>query len=141
MFKNISPDLVLSGRTSPANLGVRSFPVRKNDKRTLSMCRKIVVAKFVESLLVHIFRDLMNTKVFCCLWFWNLKKCLFCEKANGILLPKLFRPTVRRNCSSDGEKICKNFEITRTICSNSERSEQFLVTECFFNLFLEVSQI
>ena len=33
------------------------------------------------------------------------------------------------------------FEITRTIYSNSERSEQFLVTECFFNLFLEVSYI
>ena len=35
----------------------------------------------------------------------------------------------------------KFFSITRTICLNSERSEQFLVTECFFNLFLEVSQI
>ena len=34
------------------------------------------------------------------------------------------------------QRICKTFEITRTICSNSERSEQFLVTECFFN-FLE----
>ena len=33
------------------------------DKRTLSKCGKILVAKFVESLLVHIFRDLMNTKV------------------------------------------------------------------------------
>ena len=54
-----------------------------------------------------------------------------------------------KNCSSDWEKtfenwdwrprICKHFEITRTIYSNSERSEQFLVTECFFNLFLEVS--
>ena len=41
------------------------------------------------------------------------------------------------NCSSDRE-ICKNFEITKAIYSNSERSEQFLVTECFFNLFLEV---
>ena len=30
------------------------------------------------------------------------------------------------------EKIFKDFEITRTICSNSGRSEQFLVTECFF---------
>ena len=38
------------------------------------------------------------------------------------------------------QRIFKNFEITRTIYSNSERSEQFLVTECFFNLFLEVSQ-
>ena len=40
------------------------------------------------------------------------------------------------------EKNCyKNFEITRTIFSNSEGSEQFLVTECFFNLFLEGSHI
>ena len=29
MFKNISPDLVRSGRICPANLGVRSRPVRK----------------------------------------------------------------------------------------------------------------
>ena len=33
----------------------------------------------------------------------------------------------------------KFFSITRKIYSNSERSEQFLLTECFFNLFLEVS--
>ena len=52
-----------------------------------------------------------------------------------------------QNCSSDREKLLKfeaeaqEFEITRTIYSNSERSEQFLVTECFFNLFLEVSHI
>ena len=55
------------------------------------------------------------------------------------------------NCSSDREKLlkfeaegrefAKEFEITRTIYSNSERSEQFLVTECFFSLFLEVSYI
>ena len=56
------------------------------------------------------------------------------------------QPTVRKNCSSDQEKllkfkICKIFEITRTIFSNSYKSEQFLVTECFFNLFLEVSHI
>jgi hypothetical protein len=70
---------------------------------------------------------------------------------NGILLPKLFWPTVRKKCSSNRERtleirgwrprICKTFEITRTIYSNSERSEQFLVTECFFNLFLEVSHL
>ena len=96
---------------------------------------------------------------------------------NGILLPKLFWPTVRKNCPWDREKrfwdhknnlfkqwkvrtifgngmlvlkvshikfeirgwrprICKNFEITRTICLNSERSEQFLVTECLSWRFL-----
>ena len=61
---------------------------------------------------------------------------------NGIFLPKFFWPTVRKNCSSNREKtfeirgwrsrICKIFEITRTIYSNSERSEQSLVTECLF---------
>ena len=70
---------------------------------------------------------------------------------NGVLLPKLFLPSVRKNCFSDLEKLLKFeaegrefenfFEITRTIYSNSERSEQLLVKECFFNLFLEVSHI
>ena len=68
----------------------------------------------------------------------------------GILLPKLFRPTVRKmfywlrktfEIRGWRPRICKNFEITRTICSNSERSEQFLVTECFFNLFLRFSDL
>ena len=58
---------------------------------------------------------------------------------------------MRKNCSSDREKLLK-FEaegrefakILRSLeqfIQNSERSEQFLVTECFFNLFLEVSHI
>ena len=42
----------------------------------------------------------------------------------GILLLKLFWPTVRKIVLV----IEKNFEITRTIYSNSGRSEQFLVT-------------
>ena len=46
-----------------------------------------------------------------------------------------------KNCSRDRERICIIFEITRTINSNSERSGQFLVTECFFKLFLDVSHI
>ena len=37
--------------------------------------------------------------------------------------------------------ICKHFEKSRIIYSNSGRWEQFLVAKCFFNLFLEVSQI
>ena len=82
---------------------------------------------------------------------WCSKPGIIVFLKNGILLPKLFWPIVRKNCSTWSRKtfeiqgwrprICKNFEITRTICSNSERSEQFWVTECFFNLFLEVSQI
>ena len=68
------------------------------------------------------------------------------KNENGILLPKLIWSTVRKNCSSDQEKLSK-FETlqilweTRTFYSNSERSGQFLVTECLFNFFVEVSQI
>ena len=69
---------------------------------------------------------------------------------NGILLPKLFWPTVRKkivlvieknfwNSRLKPENLQKFWDYSRTICSNSERSEQFLVTECCFNLFLEVS--
>ena len=52
---------------------------------------------------------------------------------NCILLTKLFWPTVlviEKTFEICGwcPRICKFFEITRTICSNSERSEQFLVT-------------
>ena len=42
-----------------------------------------------------------------------------------------------KNCSRDRTMI----EITRTIYSNSERSEQFSVAECFFDFFLEVAHI
>ena len=52
----------------------------------------------------------------------------------------------KKKLSCDLEKLLKfeaegkTFEITRTIYSN-ERSEQFLVTDCFFNLFLDVFYI
>ena len=63
-----------------------------------------------------------------------------CQRGIGILLSKLFWPTVRKNCSSDleknlkleteGREFAKKFRsLNRTIYSNSERSEQFLVTE------------
>ena len=70
-------------------------------------------------------------------WYFVTKNVLsYCEK----------------NCSSKREKLLK-FEaegqefskflrsLEQFRYSNSERSEQFLVTECFFNLFLEVSHI
>ena len=52
----------------------------------------------------------------------------------------------KKKCSSDREKLLKfeaeGREFAKVlIYSNSERSEQFLVTECFFNLFLEVSHV
>ena len=54
---------------------------------------------------------------------------------------------MRKNWSRDREKLlkfeaeggefAKIYKVTRTIYSNSERLEQFLVNECFFNLFLD----
>ena len=35
-------------------------------------------------------------------------KEIFLGKNNGILLPKLFLPTVKKNCSSDREKLLKS---------------------------------
>ena len=71
---------------------------------------------------------------------------------NGILLPKLFWHTVWKKCSSDQEKLLKfkaegrEFvnclrSLEQFIQTAGARSEQLLVTECFFNLFHEVSQI
>ena len=54
---------------------------------------------------------------------------------NGILLPKLFRPTVRKNCSSDREKLLK-FEAESQEFSKSLRSlEQFIQTVKGQNIF------
>ena len=61
-------------------------------------------------------------------WYFVSKIVLtYCEKKMFKWLRKTFEiPSWR-------PRICKIFEITRTIYSNSERSEQFLVTECFSN--------
>ena len=51
-----------------------------------------------------------------------------CESRNGILLQKLFWPTVRKNCSSDREKLLK-FEAEGWEFSKFLRSlEQFIQT-------------
>ena len=65
------------------------------------------------------------------------------------MFPKLFWPTVRKNCSTDWGKtfeiwgwrprICRNFEITRTM--KQWKVSTMFETECFYNLFLEISQI
>ena len=67
-------------------------------------------------------------------WYFVTKIVLtYCEKKLFLWSRKTFEIQGWRL------RICKIFEITRKIYSNIERSEQFLVTECFFNLFLEIS--
>ena len=59
-------------------------------------------------------------------------------KNNGILLPKLFWPTVRKNCSSDREKLFK-FEAEQFIRQWKVRT--VFGKRMLFNSFLEVSHI
>ena len=91
-------------------------------------------------------------------WWWNILiwQITTCNTSSGqkwkwYFVTKIVLTYCEKNCSSNWDflfeirgwrlRICKHFEITKTIFSNSERSEHFLVTECFFNLFLEVSHI
>ena len=50
------------------------------------------------------------------------------EIENGILLPKLFRPTVRKNCFSDGEKLLKFEAEGREFAKFLRSLEQFIQT-------------
>ena len=77
------------------------------------------------------------------------------RKRKVILFPKLFCPSVSKNCSTDREtreRILKfkaedgefaNFlrSLEQFILTVKESSEQFLKQNAFINLFLEVSQI
>ena len=67
----------------------------------------------------------------------------------GILLPKLFWLTYcdKKNSSdweiflkfkAEGQEFAKKIEINRTICSNSESSEQFFATERFLTCFSDL---
>ena len=87
---------------------------------------------------------------------WNQYKInhhYYSYRRNGSLLSKLFWPTVRINCSSVREKLlkveveCREFaKILRSLeqfiqAVKGQNNFEFLVTECFFKMFLEVSQI
>ena len=50
------------------------------------------------------------------------------KKINGILLSKLFLPTVRRNCSSDWEKVLKCEAEGPEFAKNLRSLEQFIQT-------------
>ena len=72
-----------------------------------------------------------------------VKPMVFCYQNCSDLLWEKIVLVIEKNFEIRGwrPRICKICEITWTIYSNSERSEQFLVQECFFNLCLEVSHI
>ena len=59
------------------------------------------------------------------------------------MLPKLFLPTLRKNLKfeAEGQEFAKIQRSLEQFIETAKRSEQFLVTKCFFNLFLEVSHI
>ena len=56
--------------------------------------------------------------------WWEIGSLL----GNGILLPKLFWPTVRKNCSSDREKLLKFEAEGQEFAKFSSSLEQFIQT-------------
>ena len=66
----------------------------------------------------------------------------------GILLPKLFWPTVRKKCSriflkfeAEGKEFAKFLRSLEQLIQTLKGKNKFLVTGCFLNLFLEVFQV
>ena len=61
--------------------------------------------------------------------FWKVYELFEKSKErNGILLPKLFWPTVRKNCSSDREKLLKSEAEGREFENILRSLEQFIQT-------------
>ena len=59
--------------------------------------------------------------------WWNLKEFIVdFQDPNGILLPKLFWPTVRKNCSSDRENLLKFEAEGREFAKVLRSLEQFI---------------
>ena len=56
----------------------------------------------------------------------NIQTKEFEEDKNGILLPKLFWPTMRKNCSSDREKLLKFEAEGREFAKFLRSLEQFI---------------
>ena len=69
--------------------------------------------------------------------FYSRNCMVFCHQNCSDLLWEKIVLAIEKNFEIRGwrPRICNIFEITRTIHSNSETSEQFLATEFFFNLF------
>jgi hypothetical protein len=104
------------------------------EKNVLVIEKNFWFAKFLRSLKVSKSRNDFfkytfppkNKRTNFTLLLWNLRSTCFRSFLEEI---------------EDTKKTFRNYLTFRTIFSNSDRSEQFLVTECFFNLFLEVSHI
>ena len=106
----------------------------KQSMKTKHLGNSVYVLLFCTFLLSK--RKKTSGMYYFCIWYFFIKIVLtYCEKKLFWWLRKTFEIRGWRL------SIFKNFEITITIYSNSERSEQFLVTECFLNLFLEVSHV
>ena len=83
-----------------------AYPWRRNSSFRLSIKFQFVsFMQFFQLLCCH----LKILQIYCEKSLFSPKIDLFCDVCapNGILLPKLFWPTVRKNCSSDREKLLK----------------------------------
>ena len=99
----------------------------------------------------RISNDLIFRNLWLQLWHLVIPSIKIVCRMKWCFVTKIVLTYCEKKCSSDRQKLLK-FEaagrefpkflrsLEYVIYSNSERSEQFMVTEYFFNLFLEVSQ-
>ena len=102
------------------------FPIIKGYGMTQFRCLVHVVVKF----LVTDYIQKRRGQAFLFSFEYNLSQIWYqskSDKENGILLPKLFWPTVRKNCSSDQEKLLKEAE-SREFAKFYRWLEQFIQT-------------
>ena len=131
--------LPLIYRSTPLILWIIEKKQRTRETKYCSVNSQMEFHAWIFVIAFTIWCNIDFPKISCCgaeIWYFVTKIVLtYCKKKLFYWSRKTFEIRGWR------PRIFKIFEITRTIFSNSERSEQFLVTECFFNLFLEVSQI
>ena len=126
MFRNISPDSVRSGRTCPANLDVRSCPVRKlicpvrSSPTFLAHSRRSVL--ILKALLVH-FSLALRIRTFPSVCFFNKRNIL--HQVMSAIKPFYVR----------SEMMCLNIKVFETLTRKYEfssiRKEKFQVLKLY----------
>ena len=97
-----------------------SFPILEISRKTIAICQINLDLPIVIDNIINIFWQFDNVFLISDeleITIVGINKCTFVRESermssedsirNGILLPKLFWPTVRKNCSRDREKLLK----------------------------------
>ena len=120
---------------SDDNYDTSTTPIQLSENKATSLRKREVILSKISIYIVFVFLFCHSLRIIPNMYemIQTYTKVSFQTRPSNLAMVFCYQ-----NCSDLlWEKIV--LVITRTIYSNSEGSEPFLVTECFFNLFLEVS--